>query len=317
MDHFLLSVVVPMYYEQEVVQECHRRITKVLSTMPDYEIIYVNDGSRDQTLPLLKQIAAQDPRAHIISFSRNFGHQAAVSAGIAYAQGDAVVIIDADLQDPPELIPQMVERWQQGSDVVYAKRSHRDGESRFKLWTAAIFYRMLRTLTDTDIPADTGDFRLIDRKVADAFLQMPEHNRFIRGMVPWLGFTQTPIEYHREERFAGETKYPLKKMVKLASDGIMSFSTRPLQLVMGMGFVSIVVAVLIALYALITKFTGHASMPGWTSLIVLITFLGGIQLVSLGVVGAYVGRIYEETRNRPLYLIDETINMPSKRHQKD
>lgn len=310
MKDYTLSVVVPMYFEEEVVQECHRRLTATLCELPDYEILYVNDGSRDRTLPQLKEIARQDSHAKVISFSRNFGHQAAVTAGVQYASGQAIVIIDADLQDPPEIIPDMVRLWQEGNDVVYAKRTHRDGESKFKLWTAHAFYRTLRALTDTDIPADTGDFRLIDRKVAKAFLEMPEHNRFIRGMVPWLGFKQTPIEYERKERFAGKTKYPLRKMLKFATDGILSFSAKPLKLVAQLGIVTIVVSLGILIYTLISKFTGHALMPGWASIMVAVTLLGGVQLISIGVVGAYVARIYEETRNRPLFLVDETCNLP-------
>ncbi len=307
LENKLLSVVIPMYFEEEVAQECYERLTHVMSALMPYELIFVNDGSTDRTLPILREIAAQDRHVRVISFSKNFGHQAAVTAGVKRARGDAVVIIDADLQDPPELIPDMVALWQEGNDVVYARRKKREGESAFKLFTAKMFYRMLKAVTDTDIPADTGDFRLMDRKVAQAFNQLPEHNRFIRGMVAWLGYKQAPIEYVRHERFAGQTKYPLKKMLKLAADGILSFSTRPLNWVMGLGLLSVLVALGILLYALISLWTGHATQPGWVSTMVTVTFLGGVQLLSIGVVGAYVGRIYGEVRNRPLYLEDEVI----------
>ncbi len=310
-DKFLLSVIVPMYYEQEVARECHRRLTQVLDGKYDYELLYINDGSTDQTLPILKELAEQDKRVRVISFSRNFGHQVAVTAGVHHAQGDALVIIDADLQDPPELIPEMIQMWQDGWEVVYAKRKRRKGESAFKLFTAKMFYKTLRMLTDIDIPADTGDFRLIDRKVAEAFKQMPERSRFIRGMIAWLGFKQTPIEYERDARYAGETKYPLKKMLKLASNGILSFSTQPLRLVMQAGMLAVVVSLGLLIYAIISKATGHAD-TGWASLMVTVTFLGGVQLISVGVLGQYLARMFEESKNRPLYVISETVNLDSK-----
>ena len=310
-DKFLLSVIVPMYYEQEVARECHRRLTEVLDGKYDYELIYVNDGSTDNTLPILKELAAQDKRVRVISFSRNFGHQVAVTAGVHHASGDALVIIDADLQDPPELIPEMIQMWQDGWEVVYAKRKRRKGESAFKLFTAKMFYKTLRMLTDIDIPADTGDFRLIDRKVAEGFKQMPERSRFIRGMIAWLGFKQTPIEYERDARFAGETKYPLKKMLKLASNGILSFSTQPLRLVMQVGMMAVVVSLGLLVYAIISKATGHAD-TGWASLMVTVTFLGGVQLISVGVLGQYLARMFEESKSRPLYVISETVNLQDK-----
>lgn len=302
-----LSVVVPMYFEEEVANECHNRLSTAISAF-DYEIIYVNDGSTDKTLPILKDIAQENNRVKIISFSRNFGHQAAVTAGVKYAKGDCVAIIDADLQDPPELIPDMVELWKEGYEVVYAKRKKRKGESFFKKVTAKAFYRTLSSLTDTDIPNDTGDFRLIDRKVADAFNSMSEHNRFIRGMVAWLGYKQIPIEYVRDERYAGETKYPLKKMLKLALDGIMSFSTKPLKLVTNLGTLTLLFSLGIIVYALISQFTGNVT-SGWTSTLIVITMLSGVQLLSIGVVGGYIARIYEESRNRPIYLVSEEINV--------
>lgn len=305
-----ISVVIPMYYEQEVARECHRRLTAVMQQFPSYELLYINDGSLDNTLPILREIAAHDAHAKVLSFSRNFGHQAAVSAGLAYAKGDAVVIIDADLQDPPELIPEMVRLWREGNDVVYAQRQKRKGETFFKLFTAKMFYRFLRSMTDIDIPPDTGDFRLMDRAVADAFLQLPERNRFIRGMVPWLGFQSVALPYQREERFAGTTKYPLKKMLKFATDGIISFSIKPLQLSLSLGVLAVLVALGFILYALISWIL-HRAVPGWTPIMMAISFFGGVQLISIGVLGMYIGRIYEESRARPLYIIKETINFPS------
>jgi dolichol-phosphate mannosyltransferase len=296
-----------MYFEEDVANECHNRLSTAISEF-DYEIIYVNDGSTDKTLPILREIAEENKRVKVISFSRNFGHQAAVTAGVKYAKGDCVAIIDADLQDPPELIPDMVELWKQGYEVVYAKRKKRKGESVFKKVTAKAFYRTLSALTDTDIPNDTGDFRLIDRKVADAFNSMSEHNRFIRGMVAWLGYKQIPIEYVRDERYAGETKYPLKKMLKLALDGIMSFSTKPIKLVTNLGALTLLFSLGIIIYALISRITGNVT-SGWTSTMIVITMLSGVQLISLGVVGGYIARIYEESRNRPIYLVSEEINI--------
>ncbi len=305
-DGFLLSVVVPMYFEQDVARECYRRLSTALAAYR-FELLFVNDGSTDETLPILNELAAADPRVKIIDFSRNFGHQVAVTAGVDNARGDAVVIIDADLQDPPELIPKMIELWQQGWEVVYAKRVKRKGETAFKKFTASTYYRTLRALTDIDIPADTGDFRLIDRKVADAFRRMPERSRFIRGMVAWLGFRQYPLEYERDERFAGETKYPLKKMIKLAANGILSFSTQPLRLVLQVGFLAIVVSFVLLVYAIVSKALGHAN-GGWASLMVTTTFLGGVQLLSVGVLGQYLARMFEESKNRPLYVIRDTVN---------
>lgn len=310
-ENFKISVVVPMYYEEEVVVECNKRMTKVLEQY-DYELIYVNDGSTDRTLPILKDIADKNDNVKVISFSRNFGHQAAVTAGVKQAVGDCVVIIDADLQDPPELIPDMIDLWLEGNDVVYAKRKKRKGESIFKRITAKLFYKFLDGLTDTKIPRDTGDFRLIDRKVADAFDQMTEHNRFIRGMVPWLGFKQVPIEYIRDERYAGETKYPLSKMIKFALNGIVSFSIKPLQLVTKLGVFTLFASFAIIVYVLISKFTGHALMQGWASIMIVVTLLSGVQLVALGVVGEYIARVYEETKERPIYIIAETKNIEDK-----
>ena len=231
-----VSVVIPMYYEEEVANECYKRMKGVLTAIAnyEYEIVFINDGSKDKTLEILEEIAKEDKNVKVLSFSRNFGHQCAVTAGIKHVSGDAIVIIDADLQDPPELIPEMLKLWEQGYEVIYGKRKLREGESKFKLLTAKMFYQTLNALSDVDIPKDTGDFRLVDKKVVDVINELPEHNKFLRGLFSWVGFKQTPFEYERKERFAGETKYPLKKMLKLASDGIISFSTKPLKMVGGL-----------------------------------------------------------------------------------
>lgn len=305
----LITVVIPMYYEEAVVNECYTRIKEVMNKNKiKHELIFVNDGSKDHTINILKSIAEKDKNVKIIDFARNFGHQTAVTAGIFHSSGDAAVIIDADLQDPPELIVDMIYKWNQGFDVVYAKRKKRKGETWFKLITAKYFYRFLSYMSDVEIPKDTGDFRLMDRKVVESFKAMPEKNRFVRGMVSWVGFNQTYIEYERDERFAGETKYPLKKMIKFASDGIIAFSSKPLNFMTGLGCMTILLAFIILVYSLFIKFFGTSVEPGWTSLMVAITFFSGVQLLSLGVLGAYVARIYDESKNRPLYIIKDKIN---------
>ena len=306
----LISIVVPMYFEEEVAQECYNRITAVMnSNHYNYELVFVNDGSTDRTLEILEQLAMNDNRTKVISFARNFGHQIAVTAGIDYAKGDAIVIIDADLQDPPEVIPELVNKWLEGFDVVYAKRKKRKGETLFKLLTAKYFYKFLNYMSDIDIPKDTGDFRLIDRKVAAVFRKMTEKNRFVRGMFSWIGFTQTYIEYERDERFAGETKYPFKKMIKFASDGIIAFSSKPLKLVMTLGTASVLVSIIVLLYSILTRLFGHEVQPGWASIMVAITFFSGIQLLGLGIVGQYIARIYDESKNRPIYIVKDVYNI--------
>ena len=307
-----VSVVIPMYYEEEVAKECYEKVSNVLKNLEekyDYEIIFVNDGSKDKTLEILKDIAKDDKRAKIISFSRNFGHQAAVTAGLKEVSGDAIVIIDADLQDPPELIPQMLELWEQGNEVIYGKRKTRKGESAFKLLTAKMFYKTLNALSDVEIPKDTGDFRLVDRKVVDVINSLPEHNKFLRGLFSWVGFKQEAYEYERQERYAGKTKYPLKKMLKLASDGIISFSTKPLKLVGALGIVSIIISIILLIYALISYiFKLNQLSAGWTSIIVAVTFFAGVQLLSLWIISEYIGRIYDESKGRPQYIVDKKIN---------
>ena len=310
-----ISVVIPMYFEEEVVKECYSRTKVVLNSLVDYdhEIIFVNDGSKDKTLEMLETIAQNDVKAKVISFSRNFGHQAAVTAGLKEVTGNVVVIIDADLQDPPELIPEMLELWEQGNQIVYGKRKKRDGESVFKLATAKMFYKTLNALSDVDIPKDTGDFRLVDRKVVDVMNSLPEHNKFLRGLWSWIGFKQLEFEYERKERFAGKTKYPLKKMLKLASDGIISFSSKPIKLVGMLGIISIVISFAILIYALISYFCNLNNLSaGWTSLMCAITFFAGVQLLSLWIISEYIGRIYDETKGRPQYIIEKRINIDEK-----
>ena len=307
-----VSVVIPMYYEEEVANECYNRMKNVLSKLDNYsyEIIFVNDGSKDKTLEILTNICDEDKNVKVLSFSRNFGHQAAVTAGIKYVTGDVVLIIDADLQDPPELLPEMLKLWEDGNEVIYGKRKSRKGESKFKLLTAKMFYNTLNALSDVDIPKDTGDFRLVDRKVIDVINTLPEHNKFLRGLFSWVGFEQYAFEYERQERFAGKTKYPLKKMLKLAGDGIISFSTKPLKILGGLGILAIFVSFIILIYALISYiFNLNNLTPGWTSLMVAITFFSGVQLVSLWISSEYIGRIYDETKQRPQYIINKKINI--------
>lgn len=306
-----VSFVIPMYYEEKVVEECYKRVKNVLNglTQYDYEIIVVNDGSQDQTLPILEKLAKEDHQLKVLSFSRNFGHQAAVTAGLKYVSGDAIVIIDADMQDPPELIEEMLKLWEQGNEVIYGKRKTRKGESAFKLFTAKMFYKTLNALSDVEIPKDTGDFRLVDRKVVDTINELPEHNKFLRGLFSWVGYKQMPFEYERQERFAGTTKYPLKKMLKLASDGIISFSTKPLKLVGALGMISVCISIILLIYALIS-YACHLNnlSAGWTSIMVAITFFAGIQLISIWIIAEYIGRIYDESKRRPQYIIDKKIN---------
>ena len=305
-----ISIVVPMYYEEEVARECYNRLKNILDKIENYnyELIFINDGSKDKTLSILEEIAKKDENVKILSFSRNFGHQCAVTAGLQYVTGDAIVIIDADLQDPPELIPEMLKLWEEGNEVIYGKRKSRDGESKFKLLTASMFYKTLNALSDVDIPKDTGDFRLVDRKVVDVINSLPEHNKFLRGLFSWVGFKQTPFEYERKERFAGKTKYPLKKMLKLAQDGIFSFSTKPLKVVGTMGIISIAISVIILIYAILSYiFNWNNLTAGWTSLMVTMTFLSGMILISLWMIGEYIGRIYISINHSPQYVIREEV----------
>lgn len=306
-----ISVVVPLYNEELVIDEMQQRLIDVLEgCAKNFEIILVNDGSQDNTLQLAQKLCQKDQRIKLISFSRNFGHQIAITAGMDMCHGQAVVVIDADLQDPPEVIPQMLQKWREGYQVVYGVRDKRDGESWFKLFTAAAFYRILKRMTSVKIPVDTGDFRLIDRRVLNEFNQMREQSRFVRGMISWVGFKQGEVRYNRNERFAGETKYPFKKMLKFAIDGMLSFSQVPLKISSTFGLVSAGISFFFMIYGLVVKyFFPENAIPGWASLFSAVLFLGGVQLICLGVLGEYIGRIYEEIKKRPLYIIDEKINL--------
>jgi len=300
----LLSVVVPCFNEAEVIEATHDRLVAVLESLDvAYELIYIDDGSTDGTSARLQALCERHPHARAILLARNFGHQLAVTAGIDHARGDAVVLMDADLQDPPEVIPQMVEAWREGFHVVYGQREAREGETAFKLATAKLFYRLINWLSDTEIPVDTGDFRLMDRRVVEALWQMPERDRFVRGMVSWVGFRQRAVRYRRAKRFAGTTKYPLKKMLGFAGDAVLSFSLKPLRLATTLGFLATSLAMAGVVYALAARlFTSHWQ-PGWATLFLATTFLGGVQLICTGIIGEYVGRIYRENKRRPLYLV--------------
>lgn len=305
----LYSVVVPLYNEELVLDETYNRLTTVLEKIDgEYEIILVNDGSRDKTEEMAKAIAGKDKRVKFISFSRNFGHQNAITAGMDHASGEAIVVIDADLQDPPELIYQMIEKYHEGYDVVYAVRAKRKGETIFKKVTAKAFYRILKKLVDIDIPVDTGDYRLISREVCNVLKRMREKNRFVRGMVSWIGFKQIGIPFVREERFAGETKYTLSKMIKFSLDGIVSFSTKPLKFTVHIGFILAILSFLYACYLIVNKLLFSNVIEGWTSMVVVVLFIGGIQMIALGIIGEYIARIYEESKNRPLYITKELVN---------
>jgi dolichol-phosphate mannosyltransferase len=303
-----LSVVIPCANEEEVLRETHRQLREALGNIGmKFEIVYVDDGSTDLTMDLLRELQSSDSRVRVVRLSRNFGHQVAITAGIQHAQGDAIVVVDADLQDPPEVIAEFVERWLAGYDVAYGVRTEREGESAFKLWTAKLFYRFIGKLSDTQIAQDAGDFRLIDRKVAEGLLAMPERDRFIRGMVGWLGFSQVAVPYHRAARQAGKTKYALFKMARFAADGIFSFSTAPLRLATYLGLAVSGLSIIGILRALYMHFFLRVSVQGWSSLVIAVFFLGGVQLICLGIIGEYVGRIYGESKRRPLYLVQERL----------
>lgn len=303
----LLSIIVPCFNEDSVIRETHRSLVAAMEQLPegDYELIYVDDGSRDGSLQILHEFQLADPRVRVIALSRNFGHQIAVTAGLEHASGDAVVVIDADLQDPPGVILEMLDRWRQGVDVAYGARSERKGETAFKLWTAKAFYRFINRFSEVEIPLDTGDFRFMDRLVVDALLTMPERDRFLRGLVAWVGFRQEPVFFNRAARRAGETKYPLKRMLRFAADGILSFSSVPLRLAVYMGFLTSGLALLGIVYALALRLFTDVWVTGWTLLFIAMLLLGGVQLLFLGVIGEYLGRIYGEVKRRPLYVVRE------------
>ena len=302
-----LSIVIPIFNEEENIDSLINRLRTVVAQMQiSCEYIFVNDGSKDHSFQLIKNLALADPAVKYIDFSRNFGHQIAVSAGLDLAAGDRVAIIDADLQDPPELIIEMFAKMDQGYEVVYAKRNNRNGESWLKKFTAKVFYRILKSITSVKIPVDTGDFRIIDRKVVNVLNQMPEHNKFLRGQISWIGFKQTYVEYDRKVRQAGSTGYTYKKMIRLALDGITSFSNFPLKVASICGFVVSGIAFMVMIYALYSRYISKDYVEGWTSTIISVLFLGGIQLISIGIIGEYISRLSENARNRPLYIINET-----------
>jgi polyisoprenyl-phosphate glycosyltransferase len=304
------SFVIPVCNERETLVELHRRLASVLEQLDGpAEILLVDDGSTDGSFEVMLSLNERDERVKAIRLSRNFGHQIALTAGLDHARGRAVIAMDADLQDPPEVALQLAERWRQGYAVVYAVREQRLGETRFKLWTAKLFYRLIRRLTEFDMPGDAGDFRLIDRRVAQALSSMREHNRYLRGMSAWVGFDQTGVTYVRDERYAGATKYSLRKMMRFALDGIVSFSTTPLRLTLNIGFVVSVLAFLVGIAAIVAKLAGVFTVPGWASIVVVLAFLGGIQLTVLGVMGEYVSQIHQEVKRRPLYLVRDFVGL--------
>jgi dolichol-phosphate mannosyltransferase len=303
----LVSVVAPVYNEDELIEEFHRRVCAAMDGLP-FELVLVDDGSTDGTPLLLDRLADSDPRVKVVSLSRNFGHQTALTAGLDHAAGDAVVMLDADLQDPPELIPTMLDHWRAGCDVVYAVRSERAGESRFKLSTARWFYKLFGALAQVELRHNSGDFRLLDRRALDALLAMRERNRFLRGMTVWVGYTQAAVPYERDARHAGETKYTFTKMLRFSIDAILSFSDRPLQLATFLGFLISTLAFIAIPVVVVLRLLG-SYLPGFGAITIAVLLLGGIQLIALGIIGEYVGRIYDEVKGRPLYLVRARRNM--------
>lgn len=305
------SLIIPIYNEEETIPELYRRVSAVMDSLDDsVELILINDGSRDRSLKLMRELQERDARVCYISFARNFGHQAAVTAGLNFARGQVIVVLDADLQDPPELIPKMIESWQAGYHVVYAQRTKRKKESWFKRLTAYVFYRLLRQLADVDIPADTGDFCLMDRQVVDVLNSMPERNRYIRGLRAWIGFRQTAVKFERDPRFAGEVKYTFKKSLALAINSLVSFSKIPLRLSTYLGLFSALIALLMALLVLYWRLQQPDSpVTGLATILIAVFFLGSVQLISIGILGEYIGRIYEEVKGRPAYTIAEIAGL--------
>jgi len=306
MDSTQYSIIAPIFNESATIPEFYPRVCDTMdSTGETWELIMVDDGSVDGSSDLICNLAEQDDRVRKLIFARNFGHQLAVTAGLDYSRGQAVIIIDSDLQDPPEVILDMIAKWKEGYEVVYAVRSEREGESWFKLATASLFYRIIYRITDVDIPLDTGDFRLLDKKVVDVMKQMRERHRFLRGMSVWVGFRQTGVEYKRAARFAGETKYPLRKMLKFASDAITGYSYFPLQMATYLGFICAGLSILAIPIVIISRLAGSQAFFGQATTLIAVLFLGGVQLISLGVLGEYIGRIYDESKGRPLYIVKE------------
>jgi polyisoprenyl-phosphate glycosyltransferase len=305
----VLSLVLPIYNEEAVIPELHARLQQFLPKLGlETEVVFVDDGSRDRSLELLRGIAATEPRYRVLSFARNFGHQAAITAGLDHARGEAIVVMDADLQDPPEVVLEMVAKWREGFDVVYGKRRSREGETWLKLLTAKWFYRIFAAMIPIEVPLDTGDFRLMSRRIVTVLRELRETHRFVRGLVAWLGFKQTAVLYDRPARFAGETKFPLRRMLRFAIDGITSFSILPLRFATYLGILISIVSVGVAAWAVLAHFVFHATVPGWTTVIVLVSLLAAVQLIMTGILGEYIGRIYEQVKKRPLYVVAERLN---------
>jgi len=306
------SIVAPVFNESATLPEFYRRVSETMQALGEpWELVVVDDGSHDNSAEIMRDLARKDPHVRPVIFARNFGHQLAVTAGLDYSRGRAVVIIDSDLQDPPEVIPELIAKWREGFEVVYAVRTEREGETWFKLFTASIFYRLIYRITEVDIPRDTGDFRLLDRKVVNVLNKMRERHRFLRGMSVWVGFRQTGVGYKRHARYAGETKYPLKKMIKFASDAITGFSYLPLQIATYIGFIAAIISILAIPVVIIVRLTVSHGFLGQASTLISVLFLGGVQLICLGILGEYLGRLYDEARGRPLYIIrddPETID---------
>jgi dolichol-phosphate mannosyltransferase len=311
-----LSLVLPIYNEEEVIPELHRSLGDFLAQLGlDAEVVFVDDGSKDRSLEMLRALAAEEPRYRVLSFARNFGHQMAITAGVDHAEGEAVVVMDADLQDPPEVVLEMVAKWREGFDVVYGRRRSRRGETWFKLLTARLFYRLFQAMIPIKVPLDTGDFRLMSRRVVLVLRELRETHRFVRGLVAWVGFKQTAVDYDRPGRFAGTTKYPLRKMARFAVDGITSFSMLPLRFSLYVGAFMSAGSVGIAAWALIAKYVMNRVVPGWTALVVVVAVFASAQFLMIGILGEYVGRIYEEMKRRPLYIVAEKIEGASVRKE--
>jgi dolichol-phosphate mannosyltransferase len=305
----IYSIIVPLYNEELVIQETYRRLKAVMDvTKENYEIVFVNDGSKDKTRDLVENICGNDEKIKLVNFSRNFGHQAAITAGMDMALGNAIVVIDADLQDPPEVILEMIKKWKEGYEVVYGKRAKREGETFFKKLTAKTYYRLLKSMTSIDIPVDTGDFRLIDRKVCDALISLPEKNRYVRGLVSWVGYKQTCVEFIRQERFAGETKYPLKKMMKLALDGITSLSYKPLVISGYLGGLTFIAGIISTIAVIIKDMVNRTEVINLSLILTINITMFGLILGCIGIMGQYIGRIFDESKGRPIYIIQSTIN---------
>jgi dolichol-phosphate mannosyltransferase len=305
--HPKYSFIVPLYNEEEIIPLLYSRLSSVMDELDgESELVFINDGSKDGSIILLREIHEKDRRVNFLSLARNFGHQIAVTAGLNYARGEAVIILDADLQDPPELIPEMIEKWKQGNEVVYATRTYRREETSFKRFTAYLFYRILKKLSEVEIPTDTGDFCLIDRKVVDVLNSMPERNRYIRGLRAWVGFTQTAIRYERDSRYAGKVKYTFLKSFKLATNALFSFSRLPLKFATFLGVISALSAIVMAFFVLYWRvFQTNSPVKGYATILIVVFFIGAIQLISVGILGEYIGRIYEEVKGRPLYTLKE------------